>query len=150
MAVVYVKEQGACVRKQGECVIITKGTDTFFAGAGGDLDNIAVIGNVQVSSQALQMLMTRGVDVNYFTFSGKYLGHTAAETSKNVFLRLAQYEVYHDLPRRLELARSIVDNKICNQMNIICGVHFQLPGMSGKRMWKRWNNTGAVFRKTDI
>lgn len=133
MAVLYVKEQGACIRKKDECIIVTKGTETLLRAPAANLDNIAVIGNVQVSSQALQMLMTRGVDVNYFTFSGKYLGHTAAEASKNVFLRLAQYEVYHDLPRRMELARRIVDNKICNQMNIICGVHFQ----SSRYEWKK-------------
>lgn len=125
MAVLYIKEQGACVRKMDECVVITKGTETLMRAPAANLDNIAVIGNVQVTSQALQMLMTRGVDVNYFTFSGKYLGHTAAEASKNVFLRLAQYEVYHDLERRLEMARKIVDNKIRNQISLIQGAHFQ-------------------------
>ena len=119
MAVLYVKEQGASIRKTGECVAVTKGTDTLLKMPVANLDNIAVIGNVQVTSQALQMLMTQGVDVNYFTRSGRYLGSTAAEVSKNVFLRLAQYDIYHDLNCRLEFARRIVDNKIMNQISMI-------------------------------
>ena len=89
-----------------------------------NLTNMAVIGSVQVTAQALQMLMTRGVDVNYFSRSGKYLGCTAAEASKNIFLRLAQYEVWNDLERRLAVARRIVDNKIRNQMTMIQRFHF--------------------------
>lgn len=119
MAVLYVKEQGAYVRRKNECVLVSKGTDTLLQIPAANLDNMAVIGNVQVTAQALQMLMTRGVDVNYFSRSGKYLGCTAAEASKNIFLRLAQYEVWNDLGRRLEVARRIVDNKIRNQMTMI-------------------------------
>lgn len=125
MAVLYIKEQGSYVKKQGECVIVAKGADTLLKMPVANLDNIAVIGNIQITNQALQMLMTKGVDVNYFTFSGKYLGHTAAEASKNIFLRLAQYEVYHNLERRMELARQIVHNKIGNQIHMIRNFHFQ-------------------------
>ena len=132
MSVLYVKEQGACVRKKDQCIVVSKGRDTLLQIPADNVDNIAVIGNVQVTSQALQMLMVRGIDVNYFAFSGKYLGHTAAETSKNVFLRLAQYEMYHDLKRRMEMARRIVNNKIQNQINIIRGIHVQ----SGEYFWK--------------
>lgn len=124
MAVLYIKEQGSYIRKKNECIIVSKGKETLLQTPTANLDNIAVIGNVQVTTQALQTLMIKGVDVNYFTLSGKYLGHTAAEASKNVFLRLAQYEIYHNLEHRLELARCIVNNKIWNQMNMIRGIHF--------------------------
>lgn len=119
MAVLYVKEQGSYVKKKDECIVVSKGTDTLLQMPVANLENIAVIGNVQITSQALQMLMTKGVDVNYFSFSGRYLGHTAAEASRNIFLRLAQYELYYNVERRLEIARSIVDNKILNQINMI-------------------------------
>lgn len=76
------------------------------------------------------MLMTRGVDVNYFSRSGKYLGCAAAEASKNIFLRLAQYEVWHDLERRLMMARRIVDNKIRNQMTVIQRFRFDKDSYS--------------------
>ncbi len=125
MAVLYVKEQGTSIKKQGECIAVSKGTETLLKMPVANLDNIAVIGNIQITSQALQLLMEKGIDINYFTFSGKYLGHTAAEASKNIFLRLAQYEAYHNLEQRMELARRIVDNKIWNQINMIRNFNFQ-------------------------
>lgn len=132
MAVLYVREQGAYVRRSNECVIVSKGTDKLLQMPVANLDNLAVIGNVQVTSQALQMLMAQGVDVNYFTRSGKYLGCTAAEASKNIFLRLAQYEAWHNLERRMETARRIVDNKIQNQMNMIR----RYPFSAGSYVWQ--------------
>ena len=124
MAVLYVKEQGAYVRRKNERVLVSKGVETLLEIPVANLTNMAVIGSVQVTAQALQMLMTRGVDVNYFSRSGKYLGCTAAEASKNIYLRLAQYEVWNDLERRLAVARRIVDNKIRNQMTMIRRFHF--------------------------
>lgn len=119
MTVMYVKEQGAYIRKKNACIVVEKGSQTLLQIPAANLENIAVIGNVQVTSQALHMLLEMGVDINYFSFSGKYLGHVAAESSKNVFLRLAQYEMYHNLEARLRLAKRIVDNKILNQIQMV-------------------------------
>ena len=83
------------------------------------VDNVAVIGNVQISTQALHMLITHGVDVSYFTLSGRYLGLTAAESAKNIFLRFEQYRCYMDESARMKIARSIVDGKIQNQIRMI-------------------------------
>lgn len=143
MAVLYIKEQGSYVKKQGECITVAKGADTLLRMPVANLDNIAVIGNVQITSQALQMLMQKGVDVNYFTFSGKYIGHTAAETSRNIFLRLSQYEVYHNLDRRMELARQIIENKIGNQINIIRNFRFE----NGEYGWQKDVEKMEEYRK---
>lgn len=119
MAVVYVKEQGALVKKSSERILISKGANTLFEIPVRQMENIALIGNVQITTQALHMLMEKGVDVSYFSYSGKYLGHTAAESSKNIFLRFQQYAYYLDEDKRLEMAKVIVKNKIQNQMAVI-------------------------------
>ncbi len=77
------------------------------------------MGNVQITAQALQFLLQQGIDVSYYTFGGKYLGQTAAESSKNIFLRFSQYELYKNEKRRLALAKKIVLNKIENQLFLI-------------------------------
>lgn len=105
MAVVYVKEQGALVKKSSERILISKGANTLFEIPVRQMENIALIGNVQITTQALHMLMEKGVDVSYFSYSGKYLGHTAAESSKNIFLRFQQYAYYLDEDKRLEMAK---------------------------------------------
>lgn len=119
MAVIYVKEQGAVVQKSGERIVISKGTGTLLEAPVMQMENLALIGNVQITTQALHMLMERGIDVSYFSYSGKYLGHSAAEASKNIFLRFQQYGYYLDECKRLEMAKIIVRNKIQNQMSLI-------------------------------
>ena len=63
--------------------------------------------------------MINGIDVSYLTFSGKFLGTTAAEASKNIFLRFEQYKYYLDENKRLSMAKIIIRDKIQNQIDII-------------------------------
>ncbi|MDE5824244.1 MAG: CRISPR-associated endonuclease Cas1 [Lachnospiraceae bacterium] len=132
MAVIYVKEQGALIQKSGERIIISKGSNTLLEAPIIQIDNIALIGNVQITTQALHMLMEKGIDVSYFSYSGKYLGHAAAEASKNIFLRFQQYGFYLDEKKRLDMAKNIVRNKIQNQMSIIRGHRWE----NGEHDWK--------------
>ena len=83
------------------------------------VENISLIGNVQITAQALHMLMERGIDVSHFSYSGIYLGHTASDASKNIFLRFEQYGYYLDMAKRIHMAKVIVDNKVRNQISLI-------------------------------
>lgn len=119
MSVLYLQEQGSCLQKIGDRILVTKNGQTLLDIPVFQLDNVAVIGNVQITTQALHMLMTHGVDVSYFTRSGKYLGAAAAESARNIFLRFEQYGCYMDEERRMGIARIIVDGKIRNQIDVI-------------------------------
>ncbi len=121
MAALYVREQGAMLIKSGERICISKGGKILIERPAGSIDNIAIFGGVQISSQALSMLLEKGIDISYFSYQGKYLGHTASDTSKNIFLRMQQYDCYEDMEYRNETARIIVANKIENQIAVING-----------------------------
>ena len=127
MAVVYVKEAGAAIRKNGERIAVTQNGQTLLEIPMLYLDNLALIGNVQLTTQAMHMLLEKGIDISYFSRNGKYVGQTAVDSSKNIFLRFEQYQFYMDINRRLEMAKKIVANKIRNQIALIR--HF------------RWDNT---------
>ncbi|MCR5608719.1 MAG: CRISPR-associated endonuclease Cas1 [Lachnospiraceae bacterium] len=119
MAVLYIKEQGSMIVKRSERIVVTKGREELLEMPVANIDNIAIIGNVQISTQALHMLMEKGIDVSYFSLNGKYLGHAFSDSSKNVFLRFSQYKIYQDIEKRLLMAKIIVNNKIQNQINVI-------------------------------
>ena len=57
--------------------------------------------------------------VHYLTSFGKYLGSALPGFSRNGSLRLAQYQLYHDRDRRLELVKAIVTAKIHNQNAVL-------------------------------
>lgn len=119
MAVLYVREQGSCVQKRGERILVTKNRKELLDIPVMGVENVALIGNVQMTTQMLHFLMEQGVDVSYFSFGGNYLGHSAAESSRNIFVRFAQYELYLSLPDRIAMAKVIVHNKIKNQTALI-------------------------------
>ncbi len=133
MAVLYVKEQGAYLQKRSQRILITKNQQTLFELPMDRIDSIAMIGNVQITAQALHALMEEEIDITHFSMSGKCLGRTVTDTSKNIFLRLAQYDLYQNQTKRLDIAKRIVANKIENQMEIL-------------RLF-RWNSCDTVWRE---
>ena len=119
MSVLYIKEQGTTLRKKDGRIAVSKGSQDLLEVPVDSLENVAVIGNVQITTQPLHLLLDHGINVSYFTRYGKYLGYTAADHSKNVFLRFAQYDLYKDIERRTSIAKAIVSNKISNQIEVI-------------------------------
>ena len=119
MAVLYIKEQGAYVKKCGKRIQVEKEGKRLADFPVFQVSNVNVIGNVQVTTQTLNFLMQEGVDVSFFSRSGTYIGHMTAAASRNIFLRMAQYDCYRDIRRRLVIARRIVENKVNNQVALI-------------------------------
>lgn len=125
MSVIYIKEQGSYLRLKGEQIAVTKGNRILLEFPIYSVENIVVFGNVQITTQVLSKVLGSGIDISYFTYGGKYIGHVMAEKSKNIFLRFAQYEMYMEEKKRLEMAKRIVENKVCNQISLIKSFHWE-------------------------
>lgn len=119
MTVIYIKEQGTLIRKKGGRIAVSKESDSLMEIPVSSVEGLALIGNVQITAQALHFLMKQGIDISHYTYGGQYLGQTAAEASKNIFLRFSQYELYNNEQARMELAKTVVANKIENQLYLI-------------------------------
>lgn len=66
MSVIYVKEQGSYIRKSGEKIEIIKQNQRLLSFPVWNIDGVSIIGNVQISTQALIYLMENGIDVSIF------------------------------------------------------------------------------------
>lgn len=119
MSTIYVKEQGAYIHKAGKRIEVTKNGRKLMSFPVANIEGISVIGNVQISTQALVSLMENGVNVSIFSYSGNLVGLAMADSSKNIFLRLSQYDAYQDIAARLRMAKRIVGNKIENQIQLM-------------------------------
>ena len=119
MSVIYVKEQGAFIHKSGERIEVTKNNQKLMSFPTASIDGLSIIGNVQISTQALIHLMENGIDVSIFSYSGRFIGLAVADSSKNIFLRFAQFDTYQDIDARLRIAKMIVRNKIENQVRLV-------------------------------
>lgn len=83
------------------------------------VEQVVLMGNPQITGDALVYALELGAPVHYLTSFGKYLGSALPGYSRNGQLRLAQYQVYLDSGRRLELVKAIVMAKIHNQYNVL-------------------------------
>ena len=119
MAVVYVREQGAVVRKNGSGLRVTEGEQETFRIPLADLDQLVVMGNAQVTTQAAVMLLRNGVDVVFMSRYGKYRGRLLALEFKFADLRHQQLRLCDDPERSLAVAAAIVAGKVANQRVVL-------------------------------
>ena len=74
MAPVYVREQGAVVRRRGERLLVTRDKDQLFDLPLLHVDQVVLFGNVQLTTQAASMLLQAEVDVVFLSLYGKFRG----------------------------------------------------------------------------
>jgi CRISPR-associated protein Cas1 len=83
------------------------------------VEQVVLMGNPQITGDALVYALELGMPIHYLTIFGKYLGSALPGESRNGQLRLAQYQVYSDQEKRLELVKAIVTAKIHNQYGVL-------------------------------
>lgn len=119
MAPVYVREQGAVVRRQGERVIVTREKKQLLDLPLLHVDQLVLFGNVQLTSQAVAMLLQAEVDVVFLSQYGKFRGRLVHTGSKFAKLRHAQLKKMSDPAVSLEIARQVVAGKLHNQAAVL-------------------------------
>ncbi|MBP6470780.1 MAG: CRISPR-associated endonuclease Cas1, partial [Chloroflexi bacterium] len=119
MTAVYVKEQGAIVARRGERLVVKKEGDVLEEFPLSQVEQVVVMGNVQMTTQIMATLAEREIDVVFLSSYGKYRFRTEGEGSKHVALRQRQLRVMSDGRLALPVAQTIVDAKINNQRVIL-------------------------------
>lgn len=92
-----------------------------------DVSHVALFGNVQVSTQAIQSLCEQEVPVTYFSMGGWFYGITRGHGLKNVFLRMEQFRLAREEKTCLSLARQFVHGKIRNHRTLLMRNHLEPP-----------------------
>ncbi len=92
-----------------------------------DVSHVALFGNIQISTQAVQTLCEQEIPVTYFSMGGWFYGITRGHTMKNVFLRMEQFRLARDEMTCLTLARQFVHGKIRNHRTLLMRNHLEPP-----------------------
>ncbi len=115
----YITEVGGILKKQGGILVLYKGREKIKEIRPDDLSQIVVCGNIQITTQALSFLFLKGIDVVFLSLSGKFRGRLSSEHSKNIELRIKQFELFRDDDFRLKVSKTIVISKIKNQLYVM-------------------------------
>ena len=129
-----VQEQGARVTKSGEVFEVWQKSERLGQSRIFETSHIALLGNVQITTQALVEALGQGIPVAFFSTGGWFHGLAHGPAHKNVTLRLAQYAAALDPARSLALARGFVNAKIRNSRTLLMRNHANLPAETSKVM----------------
>ena len=130
----YLNTQGLRVGKSG-AVLQVKEKDTLRQEIRmGEISQLNVMGNIQISTQAVQALTEAEIPVCYFSQSGWFYGITAGLSTKNVFLRKAQFRLADQDWFCLRLAKQLVAGKIKNQRTMLMRNHEEPPTSTLQQM----------------
>ncbi len=119
MPTLYLLEQGSKIFRNSERIVIEKDGRKILEIPEFKVERIFIFGNVQITTQALRFLLLKGKDVSFFNIQGRFIGKVIPSESKNVFLRLSQYEAFKDTNFRLNISKSIVKGKIKNCRTVL-------------------------------
>jgi CRISPR-associated protein Cas1 len=84
-----------------------------------DISDVALFGNVQITTPALVALLDREIPVTFHSHGGWFRGMATGIGHRNVEVRAAQYRLSFDEAACLRFARELVAAKISNQRTIL-------------------------------
>lgn len=119
MSVVYVREQGGVVRKVGQQLNVMQGEKSLLRLPLADLEQLIIVGNVQLTTPAAVFLLRSDVDVVFMSTYGTYRGRLSKNESRFAELRHQQLRLCDDSKRSLDIAQRIVNGKIANQRVVL-------------------------------
>jgi CRISPR-associated protein Cas1 len=123
----YLNTQGLFVGKSGNVLKIKEKDKVVQEVRIGELCQLNLYGNIQVSTQAIQTLCENEVPIAYFSMGGWFYGVTQGLGVKNIFLRREQFRLA-DVPAFcLRLSRELVAGKIRNQRTMLQRNHVEPP-----------------------
>lgn len=109
----------AQISKDGETLKITEDSEVKGVVRFIDVSDVALFGNVSITTPALAALMEREIPVTFHSHGGWLRGIAQGLGHRNVEVRTAQYRFSFDPARCLEFARELVSAKIANQRTMI-------------------------------
>jgi CRISPR-associated protein Cas1 len=84
-----------------------------------DVHHVALFGNIQMSTQAVQQLCRDEIPLTYFSTGGWFYGITRGHSLANILLRRAQFRTSDSPAACLDLARRFVSGKIRNARKML-------------------------------
>jgi CRISPR-associated protein Cas1 len=124
MTTLYVKEQGAVLRRTGERLVVTKDREVLEDVPILHVEQVVIMGNVQLTTPATALLLQKDIDVVFLSSYGKFRGRLMTTGSRFARLRHAQLQYLADEQAVLALAQAIVAGKLRNQAALLR----RLPG----------------------
>ena len=120
--IAYLTTQGARLVREGQHLLLRKGGDIYHTLFIHKLEQVVVVGNVEITAPALKLLLAHNIDTFWMRRDGRYLGRLVGAEPKNAFLRRKQFLLTQDEEFCLRVARAIVVGKMANMATLLARI----------------------------
>ncbi len=117
--ILYLTTPGSYLSKNGENMKVTLPDGRSDHIPIKEIEHVCIFGNTQISTQALSVLVDRGVSISYLTTGGWICAVVTSVLKQNIAVRKAQFLKFSRTDTCLRLAQSIVSAKIANQRTLL-------------------------------
>lgn len=114
MATLYVTEPGACVEKEYDRIIITLQDEVLESIPIRKLEAIVLFGNVGITTPAINILLSNGVNLHFLSRSGKILGALQSYMKPVSRFVPKQFALFQSESFRLGFSKQVVCGKLSN------------------------------------
>ncbi len=137
---VVLQREGVRVGVRGQSVRITdKEGETVRDIPLANIESLAVLGGVQVSTQALAIFADQEVPVAFLSSAGRLTAMMDPMGPTSAAIRAAQVRTFDRPERAMELARAVTIAKITNQRTLLMRNHADLPSRIAPISKSAWN-----------
>ncbi len=130
----YLNTQGLRVGKTGGVLRIKERDKVVQDARIHEICQVNLMGNIQISTQAVQELCRDETPICYFSQGGWFYGVTTGLNTKNVLLRKAQFQLAEEEWFCRRIARRLVTGKIRNQRTMLMRNHIEPPDRALRRL----------------
>ncbi|GBC78264.1 CRISPR-associated endonuclease Cas1 [bacterium HR08] len=147
MSSLYLVEQGLLVRQNGERLVLYREKTPIAEVPLLKIERVIIFGHVHLTTGAISALLHHGIDTAFFSWHGRLKGRLVALESKNISLRLKQYERARDEAFASELARQIVRAKVQSSLRVIARYRRNHPEWSADEAVAELERTLAALER---
>jgi CRISPR-associated protein Cas1 len=123
----YLNTQGLRVGKSGAVLTVKEKEKVVQEVRLNEICQVNLLGNIQITTQAIQELCQAEIPIAYFSQSGWFYGVTQGLGVKNIYLRREQFRWADSPVFCLKLAKALTEGKIRNQRTILQRNHIEPP-----------------------
>lgn len=119
MGNIYVYEQGSVITIKENRLIITKVSKKIETIPIELIDGVMIFGNIQVSTQSIHKLLSKGINITYLSKRGYNFGRLENINKVNIERQRLQFRQSEDMFYSLEISKEFIKGKIKNQRTVL-------------------------------
>ncbi len=126
MSVLYLTEQHSVLQLDEDTLVMKIPADAITGREAdkkrvplGKVSQVVVMGNITLTTPAIQALLEQRCEIHYLTAYGTFVGRVCGDEHKHGNLRIIQGRAHDDPSGRLHVARACVRSKLHNQRTML-------------------------------